>query len=144
MTFLSVLRSTDVVDARSFAEYAQQILGTPIPESPKDLHILNTKTDEFFVQYPSADWRVLAATVDWCRAKRKRPANAWWIVTEVRYAWNDGAIPDLDPRDPVEKSVEYNIELALEKETDPYWQRMLLGSVGAENRREVLAAWRRK
>lgn len=139
--FLTPMKAAQVVDCRTFARYAQETVGTPVPRRA-EIATLQRKVTEFFALYPQANWAALVATTDWCRAKRKRPAEAWWILKEVRFAWKDGAVPQLDPVVVVDDSVEFHISRALEIETDDRWKRMLIGAVGTENRRKALASWR--
>jgi hypothetical protein len=135
------MTASDVVDAASFALYAHQLLGTPVPAS-KDMPVLRKKLNEHFAAHPRSDWRTLAALVEWCRAKRRHPALTWAVLANVKWAWSDGALPLLDPVEVPDKRVEFSIDQALRTETDEDWRRMLVGACGLDNRREVMAAWR--
>lgn len=94
--WLKVLGPDDVTDARSFAEYCQQTLGAPYPRG-KEWATLNTKAKEFFEEKPQATWGTLCRVVMWARMKKKRPSAAWKVVGMWKWAWEDGALPELDP-----------------------------------------------
>lgn len=91
-----VIERGEVDDAESFALYVRQKLGTPYP-TQQQLIVLRRQLRQFFEQYPDLGFDVLLKVVDWSRAKRKRPAHAYTLLSYVRYAWSDGALPDLDP-----------------------------------------------
>jgi len=139
--FLHQITAVEVVDARSFAAFAQQLLGTPIPRGA-EIAVLQRKLNDFFRSTPQASWASLAHTVEWCRAKGKRPALAWGVIAHVRWCWADGLLPELDPKPVVEFNVEYAIGRILETETDQAWRDRLIGACGLSNRRNALAAWR--
>lgn len=140
--FLSSTPSSEVRDAWSFARFAQETIGTPIPYG-KDIAVLQRKLNDFFSATPKASWGTLVHTVEYCRAKRKRPALAWGILAQVRWAWAEGILPELDPTAEADTNLEWHIARALETETDPRWRRMLIGACGLENRRATLNAWYR-
>jgi hypothetical protein len=142
---LRTLNAVDVVDSSSFARYAQQRIGTPMPTSSRDFSILNAKLRDCFVCEPLVTWDSLASLVDWARAKHRRTASAWGLLGLVRYAWKDGILPELDP-DPyaVDIGVERQIDAALEQETDEWWQRRLAGAISVDNQRAALKAWRQR
>jgi hypothetical protein len=143
--FLRQLAWADVVDGGTYARYAQQNLGTPIPVGGREISLLRKKVNECFAANPEASWSTLASLVDWAKAKRKRTATAWGLLGLVRFAWADGMLPELDPRvAPQDDRVEFGISWALERETEEWWRRRLIGSVGVENRRAALVAWRAK
>jgi hypothetical protein len=140
--YLHVITPAEVVDARTFAEYAQQTLGTPIP-SGREIAVLQRKANDFFKSSPQATWGTLARTVEWCRAKKRRPALAWGVIAQVRWAWSDGILPELDPRAAVNSTVEYQIEQILETETEERWRDRLVGACGVSGRSGALASYRR-
>jgi hypothetical protein len=142
--FLHTLSWAEVVDYRTYARYAQQNLGTPEPIG-REIGLLQKKVNVCFEQNPAASWSTLASLVDWAKAKHRRTATAWGLLGMVRYAWVDGMLPELDPvAMPTDDRVEFGIEAALERETDEWWRRRLIGSVGLDNRRQALVSWRRK
>jgi hypothetical protein len=139
VSFVDLLKPQDVVDARTFADYVRQILGTPT-NTMKDLVTLQKKLKEHQEAWPNADWQTLVRTVDWCKARKKRPARAFLVVDWVRYAWADGYLPELDTK-PVDQQLEEAISEALEVETDTEWRYRLIGAEGRA-RKEVYVAWK--
>jgi hypothetical protein len=132
------LKPEDVVDADTFSNYVRQVFGTP--GNITDLVVLRKKLKEYQNTWPNADWNALLRTVDWAKARRKRPAHCYYIVDWVRYAWADGYLPELDAK-PVDEALEDAIREALQVETDPEWRRRLAGSEGRA-RKEVYLAWK--
>lgn len=128
-----------MVDARSFADYVRQILGTPT-STIKDFVMLQKKLKEHQEAWPNADWQTLVRTVDWAKARKKRPTRSWLLVEWVRFAWADGYLPELDAK-PVDQQLEEAISKALEVETDAEWRYRLLGAEGRA-RKEVYVAWK--
>lgn len=106
--------------------------------------LLNKNIKEFRDRYPHlADnpWPTLVRAAQWCRSKRKRPTSVGFIVSKMlAWAWQDGALPELDPTLFRDQQVERGIALALEQEKDPAWRDRLIGAEGV-GRGEVLAAW---
>lgn len=134
---------SDVKDDITFAAYAQQTCGIPMPTG-KGWVLLRTKVKEFFNQHPDADYMTLVRLTDWCRTRKRRLAHTHSILAMVRYAWRDGVLPEFDPRDRADAAVEQGIAAALDIEDDPEWRRVLIGSRGLVARRGVLEQWRRK
>jgi len=93
---LHIVTRQEVDSPESFAMFVQQKLGTPYP-TMKEMNILRKYLKEFFTTYPDLNYSVLVKIVDWCKAKKRRPAHSYQVITYLRYAWRDGAIPDLDP-----------------------------------------------
>lgn len=75
-------------------------------------------------------------------AHKKRFAETHSIVRFIRYAWRDGYLPELDPKEPVDERLEHQIESILKTETDSDWRYRLMTSQGVEARRRVYTAWR--
>lgn len=137
------LARVDVVDPITFAQYAQQTIGTPLPKG-KDVIALRKVLKDFFEENPQIDYALLARLVDWCRSRKKRPASALAVPGYLRYAWAAGHFPELDPNNKDrDDDLERAIDRALEDETNPEWRRRLVGAQGNEARKGVLAAWRR-
>lgn len=130
-----------MVNAKTFAAYCQQRMGIPIP-SGKNCAVLNKHAKALFDQYPNASWQTLVRTLDWCIGHNRRYAEAYGIVTAVRYAWRDGYLPELDPQKPVDEKLEHQIESALKVEDNEDWRYRLLTSSGIDARRRVFEAWR--
>jgi hypothetical protein len=132
-----VVNAPDPVIA--FAEYAQQKLGVPWA-TKKDLCILRKKTNEFFSHYPKLNFYTLCRVVDWCRSRDRRYDRVWKIVDAFRYAWRDGAIPELMP-DQAEDRIEERINVALCTEKTEGWRRALIGAQGVTARRRIIDEW---
>lgn len=132
------LNSTKVDSVESFCEYIQQSMGTPYP-TVKMMPSTRKTFARFFEQYPKADWQTLCKTVDYCRAKKKRLAQAYSIVSMVRFAWRDGFLPELDPN--VDKEVDAAIAAALEVETDREWRKRLMLATSVEGKQIALREW---
>ena len=140
MTWVGEIKPEDVVDAQSFAAYAQQKLGVPYPTG-KDIAILRRQVKQLFEQQPTATWMTLVRTVQWAVEKKKRYARVYTLVGAFRYAYADGYLPELDPKEAVDEDVERGIAEALQIERDATWRRRLIGAQG-EMRATVLNAWR--
>lgn len=140
--FIGLYAPHEVVDAKSFASYAQQRLGIPYP-TRKSIAVLNKALKEFFAQYPQADYGTMCRLVEWAIAKRKRFAHTYSLVYAFRYAYKDGYLPELDPnRERTNDDLEALIEAALVVEKDPEWRRRLMVAHGVKARSEVYEAWR--
>lgn len=137
------LTPKDVVDEITFAQYCQQVLGTPLPKA-KDIPALMKAFKEFQADYPKVDWPMLIKLVHWCRNRKRRPVSAMAVLLQLKYAWSQGHFPELDPsrQNPVDENVEQSIARILDQEADPEWRRLLLGAQGMKAREEVLHAWR--
>jgi hypothetical protein len=137
--FLHQWRPEEVVDVCTFAAYSQQQLGTA-PAIGKDLKRLSGELAAFWEGNPQADWMTLVRTVAWVKAKKRRLANAGSVLRHVRFAYQDGFLPDLEPRR-TDPEVERRIEQALQLETDHHWRMRLLCTDGMDNRRAALEQW---
>lgn len=146
MSFVGVIRASDVRDERSYANFVQQQCGTPYC-STNDLIVLRKCVRDFRERYPHlADnpWPTLVRAAMWVRSKRKRPAKVYTVVrVMLAWAWEDGALPELDPTRYVDPKVEEGIALALQGERDPIWRDRLIGAEGSA-RGEVLRAWQQR
>lgn len=139
-TYLKTWGKEDVIDAESFSEYVQQMLGVPWP-TYTDLKILRAKAQEIFNRYPQISWASLCRVADWMRTRHKRPARVWMVLEAFRDAFAAGVLPELDPRDEEDPELERFIAAALEVETDQYWKERLIGSRGVSARRRTFDAW---
>ncbi len=128
---------SDVVDAPTFAFYVQQEIGVPIPYTQREWLALRAALKKFFATYPDANFDTLCDIVAWARAKKRHPNHCYALFSLYRYAVADRlvAAPGVDTR------TESRITEALSVEMDPKWRSLLIGSEGAQTRREVLAAW---
>lgn len=121
-------------------DYICQTTGTPWA-TIKDQVLMRKKCNEFFERYPHLDYSTLCHVADWCKRRRRRYSHAWKVVDAFRYAYEDGALPEVDQRVRPEPEVESGIEEALEMETDRIWRMRLIGTDGQKFRREVLEDW---
>ena len=137
MGYLGFVAPEEVSDPASFCRYVCQTIGTPY--AFKDEIVMRRKVREFFEQYPHCSYGTLVRLVQWARSKKKRPARAWYIIDMARYAWADGALPEMDPQN-VDLTLETKIRQALESETDPEWRRRLMTAEG-DGRRVVFQQW---
>jgi hypothetical protein len=147
MSFVGFIKADEVVDAKSFASFVQQTCGTPYC-TQQDLIALHKQLKEFKERYPHLaenPWPTLVKTAQWVRSKRKRPSRVQSVVNPMlSWAWQDGALPELDPtcyRDPV---VEEEISVALGVEDDALWRDRLINAEGFQARKGVLEAWKQR
>lgn len=129
----------EVVDAVTFGDYVHERLGVPYPGF-KALAILRKKSKLFLQQNPRADWQTFVRVADWARAKKKHPADVWWLIDATKYAFADGYLPELDPSTQVEDNVTRLIYAACQEETDRHWRDRLL-SVQGDSRILVYEQW---
>jgi len=127
----------------AFAEYVQQKLGVPWPTA-KDLAILRKKITEFFAHYPKVTYFTLCRVVEWAKSRHRRYDRVWRVIDAFRYAYSDGVLPELDPDDHADDSVEARITAALADETSPTWRRYLIGASGVSARRQIIEEWEAK
>lgn len=143
MSFVTPIKASDVKDAKTYAEFVRAHCGTPYC-GMRDMIALNTCIKEFKERYPHlADnpWPTLVRAAMWARSKKKRPAKVVTVVrTMLPWAWQDGALPELDPIRYRDEDVETGITEALQREHDPIWRDRLIGAEGPA-RKEVLYAW---
>ena len=143
--WLKVWTPEDVAEADdkplAFANYVQQTLGCPWP-TKQDQIVLRKRLKECFEAIPEADYYTLCRTVQWARARKRRPPRVWMVVDYVRDAWSQGALPELDPANRTDKKLEEAIAAALKIEKRDGWRRRLLGAQGLDARQEAYRAWR--
>jgi hypothetical protein len=137
MGFADPVRAENVHDVKSYMSYVCQTVGSPWTMA--DEHIMGKKVKGFFSAYPECGFETLVRVAQWARAKKKRPARAFLVVDMARYAWSDGAVPEMDPRN-VNLALEANIRNVLETETDPAWRERLVMASG-EGRKAVYRQW---
>lgn len=144
MSWADRISSEDVVDWKSFADYAQQEAGIPRP-TQKQIAQLRAAANQFFEEYPHTSWGTLAKIVDWAKARRQRYATPSNLIRGgFRFAWQDGYLPELDPDyADVDPDLAIDIERALEVETDPAWRRRLIVANGRGQREETYREWSR-
>lgn len=135
----SIIRSTSVTDYETAAKFCQQQVGCGYVTG-KDLGIFKKKVNELFDHYPAADWQTIVRTAEWAKARRRRFAHLFQLVEAVRYAYEDGYLPELDPRN--QADVDDQIREALRDELDPDWRRRLMIAQGMQAKSMVLEQWR--
>lgn len=143
MTVLThIIEPTEVDDVVSLARFMHQRLGSA-PLRAKDIPVVKKQLKEFFDSYPNAGWRALVGTVDWCRAKNKRPARTQNLFQLVPFAWSDKAIELRPPVLKLSDSLLDRLAAAIEQEDDPAWRRMLVGAQidPPERARQILSMW---
>jgi crossover junction endodeoxyribonuclease RusA len=128
-----------VEQLRLFARYCQQTVGTPMPQAEK-WPALAKRVKAFFIEYPQADWYTLCRVAQWCRTHNVRPRTTVGLVSCFNSAWQDGAIPELDPHN-WDIEVEHRIERALQIEKDEDWRSRLFLAKGPEARRRAIEEW---
>lgn len=138
MGFADPIRAENVVDADTYMSYVCQTVGSPW--QLKDTYVMKKKVKDFFKVYPQCSYETLIRVAHWARSKKKRPPHAYYVVDMARYAWADGAVPEMDPSN-VDLKLERLIRQALETETDPTWRERLVMSEG-DGRRVVFDAWK--
>lgn len=138
---LDYLTSSDVTDADSLCTYIEQQTGTPWA-TYKDKMVLKKKCKEFFVRYPYLDYSTLCHVTDWCKRNKRRYSNVWKVIDQYRYAYQAGALPEVNDRRFLEPDMEKAIEEALQVETDLNWRMMLVRTQNLTVRKEVLDNWR--
>jgi hypothetical protein len=142
---LREVSAAEVADERSFASYAHQVLGTKYPNI-KEMVTLKTRTKQFFVEQPRADWSTLVQTVSYLRAIRKRVDFPWAVLNFVPFAFRDGFLPELDPRnnEQPDPSVEAEVAFILSQETDEWWVGALTLATEVAARRTLVRMWRNR
>lgn len=143
--FLRETPASAVVDERTFASYAHQMIGTKYPNLG-EMITLKKRVKQFFSEYPLADWSTLVQTVAYLRGRRKRLAMPWAILTWVPYAFQDGFLPELDPRNHEQRDpfVEAEIAAILSQETDQWWVGALTLATEPAARRDLVHMWRNR
>lgn len=134
----SIVRSEAVNDLDSAEQFIKQQVGVGYVTG-NDRAIFRKKVNELFEQYPQASWQTLARTAEWAKSRRRRYSRLFQVVEAVRYAYEDGYLPELDPNTTVD--VDGQIQDALRFEEDPQWRRRLLVAQGLQAKTAVLDMW---
>lgn len=126
----------------AYAEYLQQTMGIPYP-TVKDMAILRKYCKEFFEHYPNADWYTMCRLAAHFRRRKRRFGRVYQVVTEFRDAYQDGALPELDPGFGArsDRDLEALIQDALKTEQRPEWRKRLILAGGVDARREAYEEW---
>jgi hypothetical protein len=143
--FLRGTPAAAVASPETFAAYAQQTLGTKYPNQ-KEMQGLRKRAKQFFEETPLADWATVVSTVGYLRAMHRRVDMPWAVFSFVPYAFKDGFLPELDPRnhDLRDPYVESEIASILASETDPWWVGCLTLATDPEARRDLVRMWRNR
>lgn len=140
MGSLDLVSTGEVTNPDLLARYICQTTGTPWA-SIKDLCVMKKKCKEFFQHYPHLDYSTLCHVADWAQRRKKRYSHVWKVVDAFRYAYEDGALPEVDNKIQCDAEVEEGIERALEVETDGVWRTQLIATQSVRARKEVLEDW---
>jgi hypothetical protein len=138
--FFGYMSASEVVDGKTFANFVHQQLGTPFP-SKVHLNTLNKRVRQFFTEYPDANWMTMVRLVEYCKSRKKRPAHAYAVFSQLRFAFAAGYLPELEPKEHTDEELEQSIQAALEVERDTKWRERLIASTGVNARRRVYVAW---
>lgn len=134
----SIVKPAQVVDVESLEQFICQQIGCGFVTF-KDRAILRKKVKEFFVNYPKATWQTLTATVEWSKTRRKRLSRVYQVVDYVRYALEDGYLPELDPDS--QEDVDVRVRQILATEHDAQWRHRLMVAQGLSGKSRVIEAW---
>jgi hypothetical protein len=143
--FLRETPASAVVDERTFASYAHQMIGTKYP-NVREMITLRKRTNQFFTEYPLADWATLVQTVAYLRGLHRRVDYPWAVLNFVPGAYRDGILPELDPRNHEhrEPDVEAQIVSILATESDPWWVGAMTLATEPAARRDLVQMWRNR
>jgi len=136
--YCELLAEGDVHDPEGLARYIQQITGTPWP-TLEDMILLKKKCKEFFELYPHVDYVTLCHVANWAKRKKKRFSNVWKCVDAYRWAWEDGAIPEIANN--CDRQTERLIGDALSVETDELWRNALISTEDGNVRKDLVERW---
>ena len=134
----SIMRAEKVCDLDTCEQFIMQQVGIG-HVTANDRGIFKKKVQELFDHYPEADWQTLVRTAEWAKTRRRRYARLFQLVEAVRYAYEDGYLPELDPRGTGD--VDAQIREVLQEEQDPAWRRRLLVAQGMQAKLAVLEMW---
>ena len=131
------LTPDDVIDSKTFAEYARQQIGAAKPTG-SDWGGLNKQLKKFWKDNPDASWADLTRGVTEAKergliGRESSVAVLWFIESFI----NERSLA-------VEKPVEAivtKIDDAMREEDDPEWRLRLAGATGSR-REKVLREWR--
>lgn len=140
MGAIDYMTTSKVDSPEKLCDYICQTTGTPWA-TLKDQFTMRKKCNQFFTQYPHLDYSTLCHVADWCQRRRRRYSHVWKVVDAFRYAYEDGALPEVDRRVLPNLDIESQIVEALNVETDKVWRMRLIGTDGQRFRKEVLEDW---
>jgi hypothetical protein len=134
----SIIRPDAVCDIDTAKQYVMQQVGIGYV-TVKDTAVFRKKVKELFENYPGADWQTIVRTTEWAKSRRRRFAHLFQLVEAVRYAYEDGYLPELDPRH--NGDLDEQIREVLRAEEDPAWRRRLMLAQGMQAKVAVLEMW---
>lgn len=134
----SIIRPEAVTDFATAEQFIMQQVGIG-HVTAKDSGIFRKKVNEMFDHYPGAEWQTLVRTAQWAKARRRRYAHLYQLVEAVRYAYEDGYLPELDPNN--QEDLDEQIREAIRQEVDPEWRRRLLIAQGTQAKSAILDQW---
>lgn len=142
MGFADRIKRVDVTNGKKLAYYCQQETGVPLPTG-KQYALLYASIKEVFAMYPQANYQTLCSVVEWAKKKGFRYAHVGNLIKNgLRYAYQDGFLPELDPRNHP-NNIENLILDALRVETNEYWIDRLILSTTPEAKEETYEEWLR-
>lgn len=133
------VRANEVTDLESLQRYIMEQLGVGYV-TKNDAAIYRKKMKELFEYYPAADMQTMVRVVEWAKTRRRRFARLFQVVESVRYAYEDGFLPELDPNNT--QDVDEQISEILQTEKDPTWRRRFLTAQGATAKSVIVDQWR--
>lgn len=134
----SLIRPDAVTDMESAEQYIKQRVGIAYV-TVKDSAIFRRKVKELFEHYPGADWQTLVRATEWAKTRRKRFSRLHQFVEAIRFAYEDGYLPELDPN--YQGDVDEQIQGILREEEDPNWRRRLLIAQGMQAKQLAVEQW---
>lgn len=134
----SIITSDSVCDIDTAKQFVMQQVGIGYV-TQKDTAVFRKKVKELFENYPGADWQTIVRTAEWAKARRRRYAHLFQLVEAVRYAYEDGYLPELDRNNT--ENIDEQIRDVLRTEDDPAWRRRLMVAQGMQAKMAVLEMW---
>lgn len=142
MGFADRIKRQDVINAKKLAAYCQQETGIPYP-SGNQFIVVNVAIKNIFENYPQATYLTLCAIVDWSKKNNRRYAHVGNLLNKgLRYAYLEGYLPELDPRNHPGDLHNLMIE-AYNSETNEYWKDRLLRGDDPNIREAIYEEWLR-
>lgn len=136
----SIVKPEQVTDRDALQQFIQQQLGVGYVTN-NDQAIYRRKLKELFEHEPRATWATMISTVEWAKTRRKRFSRLYQVIESVRYAYEDGFLPELDTD--TETLLDEQIREVLQTEDDPNWRRKLLVAQGSTAKSAMLDMWYR-
>jgi hypothetical protein len=139
-----MVEASDVKDISTFARYAQQELGTPVPANVKQRIALASVAKKEFEANPALTWPTMVKVVAYCKNRKQRPYSSMAIFSQVRFAWTAGYLPELDPKQVESRDPRIEQALLVEEtcgKKDREWVKKLSTTTGAMSTK-VYLAWK--